>query len=86
MKGKTDAVKIYELLGQKGEGSAMRETVATYETAFEAYVARNFGEAIAILEQNESDPPSAILLDRCRVFQKAPPPADWQGVHVSMSK
>jgi adenylate cyclase len=86
VKGKTDAVKIYELLGHKGEGSAMRETVATYEAAFEAYLARNFGEAIAILEQNQSDSPSAILLDRCRAFQKAPPPADWQGVHISMSK
>jgi len=61
VKGKTDAVRIYELLGQKGAGSAMRETVKAYEAAFEAYVARNFGEAIAILAQNQNDPPSAVF-------------------------
>jgi adenylate cyclase len=86
VKGKTDAVRIYELLGQKGAGSAMRETVKAYEAAFEAYVARNFGEAIALLAQNGNDAPSAILLNRCRTFQEAPPPVDWQGVHVSTSK
>ena len=86
VKGKTGAIKIYELLGEKNGAGELRETVAAYETAFDAYVARNFEKAIAILEQNNSDPPSTILLDRCRVFQKAPPPADWQGVHVSMSK
>jgi adenylate cyclase len=86
VKGKTDAVKIYELLGHKGAGSAMREKVRVYEAAFEAYVARKFGEAIAILAQNDNDPPSAILLNRCRAFQEAPPPVDWQGVHVSTSK
>jgi adenylate cyclase len=86
VKGKTDAVRIYELLGQKGAGSAMREIVKAYEVAFEAYVARNFGEAIAILARNDNDPPSAILLNRCRAFQETPPPVDWQGVHVSTSK
>jgi adenylate cyclase len=86
VKGKTDAIKIYELLGQKGEGNAMSETVKAYEAAFEAYLARNFGEAIALLAQNDNDPPSAILLNRCRAFQETPPPLDWQGVHVSTSK
>jgi adenylate cyclase len=86
VKGKTDAIKIYELLGPKGEGSEMNGTVAAYETAFDAYVARNFEKAIAILEQNNTDPPSAILLNRCRAFRQTPPPEDWRGVHVSMSK
>jgi adenylate cyclase len=86
VKGRTDAIKIYELLGRNGAGSAMRKTVKTYEAAFEAYLARNFGEAIAILAQNENDQPSAILLNRCRAFRETPPPVDWQGVHVSTSK
>jgi adenylate cyclase len=86
VKGKTDAIKIYELLGQKDAGSAMRETVKAYEAAFGAYLSRDFGEAIDILAQNDNDPPSAILLDRCRAFQETPPAVDWQGVHVSTSK
>jgi adenylate cyclase len=86
VKGKTDAIKIYELLGKRGETGEIHKTVAAYEAAFDAYLARNFSDAIAILEQNRSDPPSAILLNRCHEFQKTPPPSDWQGVHVSTSK
>jgi adenylate cyclase len=86
VKGRTEAIKIYELLGEKGAGIAMRETVQAYEAAFHAYVARNFDEAIVILAQNDNDPPSAILLNRCHAFEETPPPGDWQGVHVSTSK
>jgi adenylate cyclase len=86
VKGKTAAIKIYELLGEKNAEVASRDTVAAYESAFDAYLARDFEKAIGILEQNDSDPPSAVLLDRCRTFMKTPPPSDWQGVHVSMSK
>ncbi|MDQ2659181.1 MAG: adenylate/guanylate cyclase domain-containing protein, partial [Verrucomicrobiota bacterium] len=86
VKGKADAIKIYELLGEKNPEAASRHTVSVYESAFDAYLARDFEKAIAILERNNGDPPSAILLDRCRLFQETPPPADWQGVHVSMSK
>ncbi len=86
VKGKTDAIKIYELLGMKGEGTAMNETVMAYEMAFEAYVAGEFDKAIAILEPHAADAPSAILVERCRAFQQTPPPADWRGVYASMSK
>ena len=86
VKGKTGAIKIYELLGEKNAKAVSHHAVVAYESAFDAYVARDFEKAIAILERNNGDPPSAILLDRCRLFQKMPPPADWQGVHVSMSK
>ncbi len=86
VKGKADAIKIYELLGTKGEGHEMHETVAAYETAFEAYAARDFDRAVTILEQNAGDAPSNILIKRCRAFQQTPPPEDWRGVYVSMSK
>jgi adenylate cyclase len=86
VKGKSDPIKIYELLGEKNANAPLPNTAAAYENAFEAYVGRDFEKAIAILEQNNGDPPSAVLLDRCRLFQKSPPPADWHGVHVSMSK
>ena len=86
VKGKADAIKIYELLGTKGEGSEIHETVAAYETAFEAYAARDFDRAVTILEQNAGDAPSNILIERCRAFQQTPPPADWRGVYTSMSK
>ena len=86
VKGKTEAIKIYELLGQKGEAGELRETVVAYEDAFGAYVKRDFAAAIAILEKHDADPPSAVLIDRCRAFQQTPPAADWRGVYTSMSK
>ena len=86
VKGKTEAIKIYELLGQKGEAGELRETVVAYEDAFGAYVKRDFAAAIAILEKHDADPPSAVLIDRCRVFQQTPPAADWRGVYTFLSK
>jgi adenylate cyclase len=86
VKGKTGAIKIYELLGEKNASGHLSQKVAAYEAAFDAYVMRDFAQAIAILERNNGDPPSTVLLNRCLEFQKAPPPADWHGVHVSMSK
>jgi len=86
VKGKTGAIKIYELLGEKDSAKQQCQMITTYEKAFEAYAACDFDKAIELLEKNNGDPPSAALLDRCRRFQKAPPPADWRGIHVSMSK
>jgi adenylate cyclase len=86
VKGKTGAIKVYELLGEKNTVGHLGEKVTAYEAAFDAYVMRDFAQAIAILKQNNEDPPSAVLLSRCLQFQKVPPPADWRGVHVSISK
>jgi hypothetical protein len=33
-----------------------------------------------------SDMVSALFLERCRKFQKKPPPADWTGVQVMTAK
>ena len=86
VKGKSQAIKIFELLGGKGEAAELSETVMAYETAFDAYLERDFAAAISTLEGRDSDPPSAILLNRCRAFQRVPPPADWRGVYTSISK
>ena len=42
VKGKSDAITIYELLGNKGEAEERREIVAAYETAFAAYASARF--------------------------------------------
>jgi adenylate cyclase len=84
--GKTAAIRIYELLGAKGDAKDPSRLTATYEAAFAAYLARDFSKALALLQTNEGDGPSAVLCERCRAFLQTPPPADWQGVHVSLSK
>ena len=62
-----------------------RGMTAVMQNQFDAAMP-DFDKAIELLETNNGDPPSAALLDRCRGYQKVPPPADWRGVHVFMSK
>ena len=87
VKGKTQGIDVYELLGKKGEAIPNLERARRYEEAFDAYLARDFARAEGILAaQAEADPPSAVLLERCRVMRDAPPPAGWEGIHVASSK
>ena len=86
VKGKSEAVRIYELRGRKGAAEEARGIVEAYEKAFAAYVARDFAGAITILTQQSDDAPSATLLQRCREYQEEPPAADWDGVYVSKIK
>jgi adenylate cyclase len=86
VKGKSDPITIYELLGTKGALEQCRQVVSAYETAFSAYAAGNFERAIGVLQGNASDPPSAVLIERCKAFLQTPPPADWRGIYISASK
>ncbi len=89
--GKTRGIKVYELLGPKRAGpdaASGRDVVVAYERAFEAYQDRRFEEALTALEPlaAREDGPSRTLATRCRALLAAPPPADWDGVHVATSK
>jgi adenylate cyclase len=86
VRGKSKPIKVYELLGATQSGADKRELVKTYETAFAAYLARDFGRAVELLSPNQSDAPSSVLRQRCETFLHTPPPADWQGVHIFLAK
>ncbi len=83
VKGKNDAVDIYEPLGETGgvpeERLRLRDA---YEAALARYLAGAFDEAArrleALLEQHPSDRPSRYLLERCREYAAHPPQA-WEG-------
>jgi adenylate cyclase len=84
VKGKSKGIKVYELLGRSP--FAAREAVKDYERALELYWKRDFLGAIGILEGHPTDPPCQVLLDRCRKMLEDPPPSDWDGIYVAMSK
>jgi adenylate cyclase len=86
VKGKAQGIDVYELLGQQGAEIANLPQIQRYEAAFDAYLSRDFKGAAAILAPSTDDPPSAILHARCQQLEQAPPPADWDGVHVAVSK
>jgi PAS domain S-box-containing protein len=86
VKGKSDPITIHELLGTKGVLEHCGQAVSAYEAAFSAYAAGNFERAVAVLHENASDPPSRVLMERCKAFLKAPPPADWRGIYIWTSE
>jgi adenylate cyclase len=86
VKGKEEAVRVYELLGLRAECADALAMVAPYETALEAYFARRFDRALEVLRAREDDPPSRVLAERCAAMLAHPPPADWNGVYVAVSK
>jgi len=85
VKGKTEPVTVYELLGLAGEVPEERRVLRDrYEEAVAAYrkndwplASRSLSEALEICP---SDGPSNVLLSRVERFRAEPPRADWDGV------
>jgi adenylate cyclase len=86
VKGRREGVLVYELLGESASLVASAGVVAAYEQALTACWRRDFDAALALLESQSDDPPSRVLAERCRMFRAAPPPRDWNGIHVATDK
>jgi adenylate cyclase len=86
VKGKHEAVGVYELLGTRGDAKERRAAAEVYERALDLDSKRDFGGAIALLESRQTDGPSRVLLARCKVMLVTPPPEGWNGVFVATSK
>ncbi|MGB7793040.1 MAG: adenylate/guanylate cyclase domain-containing protein [Terrimicrobiaceae bacterium] len=86
VKGKSDPITIYELLGTKGALDGCRRAVSAYETAFSAYAAGNFEIALDTLRENAGDAPSIVLIERCKALIRTPPPPGWRGIYIAASK
>jgi adenylate cyclase len=94
VKGKSRAITIHELRGERAPGGSAAEedvdggVVRTYEAALHAAQARAFEQALELLARPEcgADGPSAVLAARCRSWAGTPPPADWDGTWVATSK
>lgn len=85
--GKQDAVKIFELLGRKGEIST--ETVAENEqfaAALSAYRQRNWASAreqfIQLQRSCDNIALCQVFLDRIQYFSTNPPASDWRGEYA----
>ena len=79
VKGKKLPVRIYELIGAKGEVPSERmETVKKFEAALADFRARRFCEASAVF-RSLGDVASRVYVDLCELYLKDPPAADWDG-------
>jgi len=91
-KGTSIPMTIYELMGERGADAAfyvgddMMKLASKYEQAFDFYLHRDFADALWLLDQlAETYPDDAVvaqLREKCREFDKNPPPPGWNGATV----
>lgn len=90
--GRVQPVRIYELLGTSGASLPHEQGQAYgfYAAGLEAYRERRWGEALdsfrSSLKLWPGDGPSLTMAERCRIYQEAPPPEEWDGVFESIHK
>ena len=90
-KGKKQAVGVYELLAKKGElDETMAKLVAKFETTWKTYAKRDFAEAKRGFEDClkivPDDGPSLAYIEQCEHFAETPPPEDWAGEWIQLTK
>jgi adenylate cyclase len=90
VKGRTEPVRIYELLGHGLPSPEQKELISEFSEAVCLYRGREWNKALLlferILERFPDDGPSRMFADRCRSLQQNPPPEDWEGVWVMETK
>jgi adenylate cyclase len=82
VKGKKVPVKIFELIGLKGEAPAERlEKARQFEAAFAEFRARRFNKAweLFLSLSQKGDRPSEVYVSLCERYRTDPPPQDWDG-------
>ena len=86
VKGKSEAVLVYELIGLRGEVSRGNEQFAELCTqALMSYSKQEWSRAIGLFEKalalRPQDLPATMLMARCNMYQSRPPGEEWDRVH-----
>lgn len=86
VKGKSEPVTVYELLGQVSETlpEPVEEMLLVYQEGLQYYRQQRWDLALHTFEKAlafvPDDRPSKMYIERCEVFQTEPPAADWDGI------
>ncbi|MGD1044111.1 MAG: adenylate/guanylate cyclase domain-containing protein [Bacteroidota bacterium] len=92
VKGKTEPVKVYELLGTPGMEMTenQRQSLEMYHEGLKFYRLRKWEEAIAYMQQayslDETCYIAQIYTERANLYQITPPPPEWNGIFVMTTK
>ena len=89
--GKTEPVRVYELLGRKdGVPADVMEMRGLYEEGLRIHWERRWDEAEKLLGQalaiRADDGASRVILERIAAYRTTPPADGWQGEYVRTSK
>lgn len=91
VKGKEESTSIYELICKRESANPkMLAWLAQFQKGFSLYLERDWENAIRIfqdvIELTQGDSVSKLLMKRCEMFQKNPPPTDWRGDYHMITK
>ena len=90
VKGKELPVRIFELLGERGDVENRKEFVELFEEGLVKYRQGKWDEAVTFFEEvlsvHQGDPPSELYIRRCRELKKNPPDGKWDGVYIMTKK
>lgn len=90
VKGRREPVTIFELVGYDGLYSQKQALIQAFCEGLTAYKAYNWEAAMRLFEHalalDPKDTPSQMYIERCREFQRTPPPEDWDGVFAMKNK
>lgn len=91
VKGKKEPIRLFEVLGLKGKVAEAELAYARhYEQTMNLYFTRRFDEATQECDKLLAERPDAAavvhLKERCDIYRKDPPAADWDGTWVMKKK
>ncbi len=90
VKGKSEPVGIFELIGPHEESGDRVPFVDAFHRGLALFRNRQWDDAIAAFEDarrlNDGDPTSDLYVKWCAAFKERPPPDDWDGVHTAAQK
>ena len=88
VKGKTEPVRVHEVLGRNGEVPGdVAQRVAAFNNAFRLYQERRFEAAReTFAHYRDEDEACALYAERCTAFLEQPPAPDWDGSFKLTSK
>lgn len=90
VKGKTEPVRIYEILQTKAMASdKLFEIKDLFEKGLAAYRKKDWDKAeemFRLCNEKYTDMPSVVFLERIEHFKNNPPPKKWDGVFVMKVK
>ena len=89
--GKEEPVRVYEILGRKGEVDAQKlQIMDLFNEGLGKYRERHWDEALNFFEQglalDPTEGPCAVYIKRCHSFIANPPPENWDAVYNLDSK
>jgi adenylate cyclase len=94
VKGKTRPVRVFALIGDEriGETAAFAALKTAHDGMLAAYRTRQWAEARRALDSCRAEAPDslralyALYDERIALCESAPPPPDWDGVFVALTK